>query len=396
MECRVCDGKIYPFMFFNMPLAGSFLKSPDDENTKYPLTLCFCEDCKLVQVKEEIDADILFKEYMYKTGFIKTLVDHFYNFSTELSNYKFQTILEIGCNDFSFLKNFNDKTCIGVDPSDISKISSKEYPEIDLYNTYFNEDLAFEILDKYEKIDVIYASNCFAHIPKIKDIAKGIAHLMNEDSIFITEVHWLGTLVKDLQFPFVYHEHKFYYSLKSLSYLLNLFDIEIYKAEHIPTHGGSIRYYCCRKGKKTIEKSVDDLYSEEAKLGLYEYEKFLEFTQNVNQIKFEINNLIDSIIKDNKRIVAYGASGQANTFLSYCEIDRNRIEYIIDDSSIKKDKYTSSGLLQIKDSKTLYENEPDYILCLAYTFVSEIMNKHKKLNSKWIKPLPKIEILNEK
>jgi methylation protein EvaC len=389
MQCKVCEKESYAFMNFNMPLAGSFLEKATDKNKHYPLTLCFCKNCRLVQVEEEIDAAELFETYMYKTGFIKTLVDHFKNFSQELlNNYKFNNILEIGCNDFSFLKNFNNKISIGVDPSDISRKSLCENSHIDLHNTYFNKKTAEEILNKYNKIDVIYSSNCFAHIPQIKDVAEGVSVLMSDESIFIVEVHWLGTLVKELQFPFIYHEHTFYYSLESLSNLLNLYDIEIYKTEHIPIHGGSIRYYCCKKGSKKIEDSVFDLRHEEEKLKLYDFDTFLNFTQRVNLIKNKINHLIDSVNNNNEKIVAYGASGQANTFLSYCEIDKNKIDYIIDDSPIKIGRFTSSGLIPIKSSSVLYEQKPDYILCLAYTFFSEIMNKHNKLYSKWIIPLP--------
>ena len=107
-----------------------------------------------------------------------------------------------------------------------------------------------------------------------KDIVNGISKLMTNTSIFITEVHWLGTLIKDLQFPFIYHEHIFYYSYKSISYLLALYDIEVFKVEHIDTHGGSIRYYCAKKGSKKIDSSVSELIQEEESLNLYSIDTF--------------------------------------------------------------------------------------------------------------------------
>lgn len=394
--CKSCNHEIKPFLRFDMPLAGLFLESQTDKAISYPLSLCFCDHCTLVQVEEEIDPHVLFDNYMYKTGTISTLRKHFENFSQDLQqNHTFDRILEIGCNDFTFLKNFTSKNTIGVDPSDVALKATNEYPNIELYNTFFSADLARQIVNKYKDIDIIYASNCFAHIPTIKDIVEGISVLLtSKDSIFITEVHWLGTLVKDLQFPFIYHEHVFYYSYESLSYLLDLYDIEIFKVEHIDTHGGSIRYYCGRKGSRQIDESVFLLRLEEEELELYSFETFADFTKKIYDIKETINNTIQEILTNHQTIAAYGASGQAQTFLSLYELNNEKISYIVDDSPLKIGKYTASGRLKIEPSSVLYEKTPEYILCLAYTFFKEIIEKHNKLKTKWIIPLPEYKIID--
>lgn len=395
-NCKVCCNTTRPFLNFSMPLAGLFLDEQNQPATKYPLSLCLCDTCSLVQVNETVDPHILFDKYMYKTGAIQTLKKHFEAFSqTLIDNFDFDTILEIGCNDLTFLKNFDlDKKCIGVDPSDVSKRASSDFPNIEFHNTFFDSGVANSILTAGNNIDIIYASNCFAHIPTIKDIVNGISKLMTNTSIFITEVHWLGTLIKDLQFPFIYHEHIFYYSYKSISYLLALYDIEVFKVEHIDTHGGSIRYYCAKKGSKKIDSSVSELIQEEESLNLYSIDTFNRFTENIVEIKTKIHTLINKILANNQQIVAYGASGQANTFLSFYELDNTKIDYVVDDSPIKINKFTSSGRLPIVASSELYEDNPDYVLCLAYTFFKEIIEKHKNLKTKWIIPLPKYSIID--
>lgn len=396
-NCKICDSTTLQFLKFDMPLAGLFLTHQDDPATKYPLSLCFCENCGLVQVNEEIDPHVLFDNYMYKTGTIGTLKKHFENFAKTLNtNYEFNTILEIGCNDLTFLKNFEEKTAIGVDPSDVSKLAIQDHQNIDLYNTFFSAELSDVILNKYPNIDIIYASNCFAHIPTIKNIVDGIHKLLaSKNSMFIVEVHWLGTLIKDLQFPFIYHEHVFYYSYKSIAYLLQLYDIEIFHVEHIDTHGGSIRYYCAQKGTRDINPSVESLVQEEEALGLYDADTFIDLTNRIYEIKASINSTIEDILKNQQSLAAYGASGQAQTFLSICELDNSKINYIVDDSPLKINKFTSSGRLPIKSSKALYEDTPDYILCLAYTFFKEIISKHDSLKTKWIIPLPIYTIIDK-
>ena len=80
-NCRFCDSKdLEEVMDLGlMPLAGAFIKEKEFENEKfYPLTLDFCNACSLVQVKEVISADILFKEnYFFFSSSINTLINHF-------------------------------------------------------------------------------------------------------------------------------------------------------------------------------------------------------------------------------------------------------------------------------------------------------------------------------
>jgi len=397
--CRISNKNTKSFLSFSMPLAGSFLVSSTDPNEYFPLTMEFCEDSGLVQVAEDISPEKLFSKYMYKTGTIQTLVDHFKQSAKLIyNNFTFDTIIEIGCNDLTFLKNFIDqnKNIIGIDPSDIARKAALEKGNntIALLNTFFNDKIANSIADRYHNTNIIYSSNCFAHISDIKNVTLGVKKLLTDDqSVFICEVHWLGSIIKNLQFPFIYHEHIFYYSLKSLSYLLDMFDIDIYKIEHIPTHGGSIRYYCCNRDARPIENSVFELIQEELDLGLYSFDTFDNFGKKVLQLGKSVKEILIDLKNQGKKIVAYGASGQANTLLSVYDIDSSLVPFIIDDSPLKINKYTSSGLIPIKSSKFLYEHQPDYILCLAYTFFNEIYNKHSSLNCKWIIPLPEIKII---
>ena len=63
--CRFCEGKnlFEVFNFGNVPLAGGFLSKADIKDEKhYPLIVEFCYDCYLVQVKNIISVDILFRE----------------------------------------------------------------------------------------------------------------------------------------------------------------------------------------------------------------------------------------------------------------------------------------------------------------------------------------------
>ena len=58
---------------------------------------------------------------------------------------------------------------------------------------------------------------------------KGIKLLLEDDGVFVFEVHYLVDLLEQFQFDMIYHEHMMHHSLTSLSYLVSLFDMEIAK-----------------------------------------------------------------------------------------------------------------------------------------------------------------------
>ena len=63
-RCRFCKSKNLTNIIDLglMPLAGAFIKDKNFKNEKlYPLNLLYCNDCSLVQVKEVISPDTLFK-----------------------------------------------------------------------------------------------------------------------------------------------------------------------------------------------------------------------------------------------------------------------------------------------------------------------------------------------
>ena len=76
---------------------------------------------------------------------------------------------------------------------------------------------------------------------------KNILRVLKTDGVFITESHYLVSLIKELQYDTIYHEHLRYYSLLSLKYLFDKYNLSIFHAKKITTHGGSIRVYVVGK-----------------------------------------------------------------------------------------------------------------------------------------------------
>ena len=68
-ECRISNSKnLTKVLDLGLhPLANSLKKQFEDE-TKYPLTLSFCEESSLLQLNETIKKEILFDSYLWVTS----------------------------------------------------------------------------------------------------------------------------------------------------------------------------------------------------------------------------------------------------------------------------------------------------------------------------------------
>jgi len=406
--CAFCDSTNMDLVidFGSVALAGAFLKPEHfDKEEKFPLQVCFCNDCYAVQVVNIIREDILFKNYFYFSSSIKTLQEHFKEYAQEVVsrflNPNTSTVLEFGCNDGVLLRPLADngvRTVIGVDPAKniVEKIND---PRVTLINDFFNEEVADSVISEHGKVDMIVANNVYAHIPDIKGITRAIHKTLKDNGVFIFEVHYLGKVISELQYDMIYHEHLYYYSLLSAMNHFSRYGMVIFDVEPVPTHAGSIRFYVCKKSSRhsqNVSERVKVLEAEELKQGYNFYKTFLNFSNQVNNHKIELVSLLEKLNKSNQKVVGYGASGRANTILQFCEINQNHLKYMIDDAPAKCGYYTPGSHLKIYPSAILYEsNRPDYLLVFAWSFFDEIKNRNKRFieeSGRMILPLPKVKV----
>src|SRR5205823_2289979 len=86
-----------------------------------------------------------------------------------------------------------------------------------------------------------------------------------------------------------------------------------------------------------------------------------------------------------------------NTILQYCGLDASVIDYMIDDAPAKHGFYTPGSHLQIKSRQVLDEDQPDYAIIFAWSFLKEIASRcdtYLEHGGKFIIPLPEVAVLS--
>ena len=363
-----------------------------------PLELYYCPLSKLVQLNIEVDKKILFpKSYPYTSSTTKILRENFFQLRQKVDKYKFLTtndlVIDIGSNDGNLLSNFKDDyRVLGITPEIIGNIAIKN--GIPTIIDYFDDNSVKKITKKYGKAKLITATNVFAHITEVNKLIKNIKKCLVSDGVFVSESHYLMPLIKTNQYDTIYHEHLRYYSLTSLNYLLKKNQFEIFKAETINTHGGSIRVYASRKNCYKIESSVKKILKSEKNL-----EKNLHgFNKKIIKSKIEFYNLLGNILKKNSnfKIAGISAPSRSTTLINYLGLDESIVECIFEIKGSKKiGMYLPGTKIRIIEEKIKNLKKYDYLVIFSWHIKEDIIKaiRKKGYRGKFIIPLPKPKII---
>ena len=410
-KCAFCDSLdvVELIDFGSVALAGAFLKpSGFSQEKKYPLRLIYCKVCYAVQVADHVPPIELFhSNYFYFSSSIGTLRAHFQSYAEALVgrflSHPESSVLEFGCNDGILLKPLADKgvkTLIGVDPSE-NVVASINDSRITTVNEFFTESVAGDIVSRFGKMDMVLASNVYAHISDIQGTTRAIKSVLKHDGVFAFEVHYLGKVIEDLQYDMIYHEHLYYYSMLSAKKHFDRYGMMIFDIKLIPIHGGSVRFYVCNKGSKfshQVSDAAKQLEAEELAKGFDRFETFLLFSKRVAAHRDELVSLLNKLRSSGATIAGYGASGRANTIIQWCRLTSNQLSFMIDDAPAKQGYFTPGSHIEIFSSSLLRgEHPPTHLLIFAWAFLQEICRRNEfyvAAGGKMIVPLPTIRSID--
>ncbi len=406
MNCRFCGKKdIFKFLELgNMALANSFLTKEElttVQEPKYPLDVFFCEQCGLVQIGYVVPPDALFKNYIYFSSTSELVHKHAdylaKNFQKRFGLTDTSKVVEIASNDGTVLQYFKKtgvKT-LGVEPAaNIADVAVKA--GIDTVNDFFDESTSQQIKEKYGTADVILGRHVFAHVPEIHGFVKGLKNLLAPGGAVAIEAPYLIDFIEKNEFDTVYHEHYSYLSMRSMSHLFSLDEMEVFDAERVAIHGGSIIYFIGHRGAHRKTDTVTGLIKTELDKKLDKKETYIAFAKRTSAIRTDLLLLLRNLKRSGKRIAAYGAPAKGNTLLNYCGITTDLVEYTVDKSPYKQNLYTPGTHLPVYHPDKLMQDMPDYILLLAWNFADEILEQQKAYSEKggkFILPIPEVRII---
>lgn len=386
-HCRSCGSRnIVPVLDLQGQYLSDFVDKTYDMRL-YGLSLVLCTECTLVQLRESTPPEVLYTEnYGYRSGINGTIRADLKDIVEKATKLKPnpKIVVDIGANDGTLLSNY-DKSIrrIAIEPIKKFAKEAQQY-STEVINDFFNADkLNF-------KADIITVISCFYDLEDPNKFVEDLVKILDDDGIIIIEQNYLATMLQNVAFDNIVHEHIEYYSLKSLEHLLNSHGLEVFDVEINSINGGAFRVYVRHMD------NVKKLRQMEEKLKLDNKWTYMLFAIKVRQIKEKVYNFIKEKTDEGKKVYLYGASTRGNSLIQACGLNNKLIKAAVERNPEKWGKRIASLDIPIISEEQARKEKPDYMLVCPWFFKEEFLKREQvylKQGGHFIFPLPQFEVI---
>jgi hypothetical protein len=404
--CRVCDSTaLEVFLDLGLaPLANRFLR-PDqlrEPEPLFPLRICLCGRCGLVQLDDDVPRDVLFRDYIYLTGTSDLVHRHAQwlarTLCTRFALGPRDLVMEAASNDGSVLRAFRREgvQVLGIEPAANIGVQANA-DGIPTVCDFFDARVARALRREYRPAKLFLARHVLGHVTDLHGFAAGIREVLADDGVAVVEVPHVATLYEQLAFDTIYHEHLCYFSVAVLQALFKRFGLALLDVEQVEMHGGSVLVQVVHEsGPYQFSRRLDATLAAERALRLDRLETWIDFARRVGRLKGELLAFLDGHIRAGRRVAGYGAPAKGNALLSYCGIGPDRLPYLVDKSPAKQGLITPGHHIPVHAPEKLLEDQPDLTLILAWNFAAEIVEQQAEYVSRggrFAVPVPRPHVL---
>jgi len=385
-KCRICyNDSINEVLKLEPQYVATTFVTNNENNPmakiKIPLTLILCKKCGLVQLKETVRPDLLYKNYFYRTAINDTMkrdLQDVVNYAVEnVKTEKDDVVVDIGANDCTMLSMYPDHLKkFGIEPAtniDWSHVNKS----ITIVNNYFSKDTVLKATNG-KKAKIISATAVFYDFDDPNIAAKDIKDVLHEDGVCVIQVSYLLDTIRDMNFYDVVHEHLEYYSLKSINYLMERNGLKIIDATTNFVNGGSLRVLVTHKeNSRPKSKRYKEILYEDKKWNLEELDTYVQYEHKIKDIIKKSREFIVNEIENGGTVIGLGASTKGNVLLQICGIGKDLLPYISDRNKEKVGLRTLGTDIEIISEEKAREINPSAMLVIPWNFKEEVLSREK-------------------
>lgn len=395
--CRGCGGGLEQVLSLGEQPLANRLRKPHEVPAsvpRYPLTLCRCVECDLVQLREVVDPALLFADYAYVPSTSTTMRAHFDALAAHaverLRLGAKDLVIDVGSNDGLLLSSFKrlGVRVLGIEPA--ANLAARAVASgIPTVCTFFDAGVAGR-LALGEQASLVCATNVFAHVDDIRGFTRAAFDLLSPDGVFLVEVQSFADTVASNAFDMTYHEHMTYYATAPLARMCEREGFALLDVDRVATHGGSLRALIGRRGHPQArpDKVQARIEAERPFTGAAATQAF---ARDAALVRTQLRDLIASIRASGGRIAAHGAPAKATVLLNYCDLSAADIAYVVDRNEAKQGMFIPGADIPVVGPERLAEDPPTHLLLLAWNLADEIMAEQaawRATGGRFVLPLP--------
>ena len=382
-ECAACGGALSEFLNLgSSPLADHFVPNPGDE-PQYPLRAALCKSCGLAQLLDVVDDRELFgTDYGFRTAGSPALVEYYKQWAAwalKLIGGP-AAVVDIGCNDGTLLRNFQRAGCkvIGVEPSAAGNEAAGR--GIEVFTEPLTKDCAREIVAGHGPAGLVTAINVAAHVQDPVEFLTAVGMLLGEHGTAVVEFQDLERLVAGCQIDHVYHEHRFFYSVRTFSQVAWQAGLQVKRTMITDGQGGSIRavlqHASSARPPDPAQRCLDDWWQLQA------------LQQRAEFMRTELVHELERLAMMGT-LAGYGATAKSATLLNFCGIGPGLLSYIEDATPSKAGCVTPGTHIPIVMAGE--RPRPSAYLLLAWNYLGAVLRREREFlqaGGKFVVPVP--------
>lgn len=389
--CRLCNSNNWFELFHHdaLPIAGLYLRKEELGNEKnLPLTVAYCRDCGLVQLRETINPD-LYKNYSFAGSVSNQYAQHLIGLTKYLIDewkVKDKNILEIGSSNGFLLKQLKEQgnnAVFGYEPSEKLAQESR-LAGVPTTTNFFSSQSTREI--PFAKIDAVIIRHVLEHIDDFSEILQPCAELLGKNGLLVIEIPSLEAIIKNKLYSNFFHEHLNYFSRETIEHLMTAYGFELLVSKEVDIHGGALLLVF----KKRLEKIHPENEKPAGKNLEETISKLSNFFRDFVAYFRAIKKLVTIKSHSKKRLAGYGASHRTTTVLGMSGISTQEILVIYDKNSYLHNLYLPQSHCRIGNPHELVTADVDELIIFAISYENEIKKevraKNKKIKFISIKP----------
>lgn len=406
-KCRICgsDDLHEVVKIEDQYLSPTFVESNENNplsTIKVPHTLVLCSNCNLLQLRETVNPDLLYKQYFYRSAVSDTMRADLKKVVVDVTSRVGLTdgdyILDIGANDCTMLSYFPDNlNRTGIEPAeniDWSNVAD----DIKVVNDYFTRDAVIKATGG-NKVKIFTSCAMFYDIDDPNTFVSTIKEFLHDDGVFCIQLSYLPAMLRNINFYDICNEHLEYYSLHSLQNLMSRHGLEIYDAQENEVNGGSVRVMISHiEANKKQTVRLQKLVQIENEMRLDEKETYTLFHDKILDMKNKIRTIIGAEMQKGNLVIGLGASTKGNMLLQMFGIGKETIPYISERNPDKVGLRTLGTDIELISEEAARELQPSYMLVLPWYFKDEIVKREQEYiqsGGALLIPMPYPHIINK-
>jgi hypothetical protein len=417
-QCKICASSSLTDVIGIEPqfLSPTFTRDNTEEGDlakiQVPLTLTLCdrtknpESCGLLQLREEVDADLLYRRYFYRSATSETmrndLKDVVADISSRLDLKPRDIVVDIGANDCTTLGFYPPHLRrVGFEPARNIDWSGVD-PGIAIINDYFSA-APFEQRFPGEKATAVGCNAMFYDLPDPNGFTRDVKAILAPHGIWCIQLSYLPLMLTNMNFYDICHEHLSYYSLDALQRLMQRNGLMVVDASTNAVNGGSLRAFVAHVENTAAatakgQENLKALAAVETELKLQEPQTYRGYFDRIKDLASRVNKFFDQEQRSGGKVFGLGASTKGNVLLQFFGITKEKMPYISERNPDKVGLRTLGTDFELISEQRARDLRPSSMLVLPWYFKDEIVKRERdylQQGGKLLIPMPYAHVVTK-